>query len=76
MRLKKPESVNDGSTPSNACAIVPALDGVEQLLAADDAVAGADEKFQEVEHLRLEWDLLLSAAQLAPAGVQRSKSLK
>ena len=71
-----PTAVHDAAGQRGVRDRAAAPDRVKQLLAADDAVAGADEKFQEVEHLRLEWDLLLSAAQLAPAGVQRSKSLK
>ncbi len=48
----------------------PAPDGIEQFVAADHAFAGTDEKFQEVEDLRLDCDLILAAAQLTAAGIE------
>jgi hypothetical protein len=47
-----------------------APDGVEQLVAANYAIADADEQFQKVEYLRLDGDMILRTAQLASVGVE------
>jgi hypothetical protein len=45
-------------------------DGGEEIVAADHAVPSPNEKFQQVEDLRLDCNETMTAAQLAPIGIK------